>query len=64
MRNPDRIPTILTELAHFWTRPENHNLRLAQIIGNLASSAGWNSNDTYYLEDDELLSELQEANSY
>lgn len=55
MRDPNRIPVVLDELRRYWER--NPGLRLAQIIGNTASRAGY-SGGGYGMEDDTLLNNL------
>lgn len=55
MRDPKRIKRILKLLDEYWDRPGNHDLRLAQIIGNF--SVGLlkkDSRDTYHFEDDDF----------
>lgn len=56
MRNPDRINDILVELGVYWSR--NPDLRLGQIIGNMASPV----TDPYHYEDSLLLDALTVAN--
>ena len=48
-RDPDRIPKVLSALAHLWM--ENPDLRLGQIMGNASIS--------YYTEDNKALGELE-----
>lgn len=53
MRNPDRIPRLLSLLSRYWQA--HPDLRLGQIVGNLTprrhdGDPGW----TYYVEDDVL----------
>lgn len=57
MRDPDRINKILDDLEEYWK--ENPDLRLAQIIGNAGQENGYDK-DPYYMEDDELLSYLNQ----
>lgn len=57
MRDPNRIPVLLNEISRIWT--EHPEFRLSQIIGNVLPSKF--QNDSYYLEDDELLQLLKEV---
>lgn len=52
MRDPNRIPGILAELAVFWTK--HPGMRLGQIIAS-ADPHG----DAFYLEDDVLIKNLK-----
>tara|TARA_Y100000310_G_C20444120_1_gene697498 strand:+ start:491 stop:685 length:195 start_codon:yes stop_codon:yes gene_type:complete len=52
MRDPGRIYRIASYLTEVWRK--NPDLRLAQVISNAASLAGWENPDTFYLEDDKL----------
>ena len=51
MRDPNRIHQILSLLEEYWEK--NPDLRLCQIISNLAANTNF-STDSYYLEDDLL----------
>lgn len=51
MRDPDRIPKMLSEIEELWKK--NPDLRLCQLICNIKSG------DLYYLEDDELMKRLK-----
>ena len=59
MRNPERIPEVLKELEEFWK--QNPDWRLGQVISNLNYEimAG---NDSFYLEDTDLLELLKQKN--
>ena len=59
MRNPDRIPEILKELEEFWRQVPDW--RLGQVISNLNYEITGN-NDSFYLEDKDLLELLQQKN--
>lgn len=61
MRDVDRIEKILLELEIYWLSAGNQDLRLGQIITNLLPIG--NNNDIFYLEDQELLDLLREANN-
>lgn len=56
MRDPERITRILEFLRVIWSR--NPDLRLGQLLLNCAYP---NTDDIYYLEDDELLKRLEET---
>lgn len=56
-RNPDRIDTILDELKTYWKQVPD--LRLCQIIINVASLKPGLGSDPFYLEDDEFLKLLK-----
>lgn len=62
MRDPKRIPEILAELETYWTTPGHEDMRLGQVISNTAAAAGWPIPDTFYFEDDELLTALRAEN--
>lgn len=47
MRDPNRIPWLLEAVQRYWEK--NPDLRLGQIVGNMAKGT-----DPYYIEDDEL----------
>jgi uncharacterized protein YihD (DUF1040 family) len=54
MRDPDRIPRILSELQLIWQdRPD---LRLGQLLMNVFSEA---EEDLYYMEDDEIIRAIE-----
>lgn len=55
-RDPARIDIVLEEIRSYWHR--NPDLRLAQIVGNAASRAGY-GNGGYGMEDDVLLNNLR-----
>lgn len=57
MRNIDRIDPIILELTKVWY--SNPDLRLCQLLSNVAKKAGWKLDDLFYLEDDKLLAELK-----
>lgn len=57
MRDPERIPEIITLLHAAWTAYPD--LRLGQLICNIAEAGGWKSNDPFYVEDDVMLLGLQ-----
>lgn len=53
MRDPQRIPRLLSLLAQYW---EKHpDFRLAQIVCNLADQA-----DPYFVEDDHYIKHLEQ----
>jgi uncharacterized protein YihD (DUF1040 family) len=52
MRDPKRISNILTSIERFWRLYPD--LRLGQLLINVAYQSGWNNNDIFYLEDDIL----------
>jgi hypothetical protein len=54
MRDPARIPKLLSLLGAYWQKSGNQDLRLGQILGNFHSSK-----DVYFLEDDVLIEILQ-----
>lgn len=54
MRDPARIPRLLSLLERYWNLYPD--LRLAQIIGNFAPFS-----DTYHYEDDALIAALEAA---
>ena len=56
MRNPDRIKPMLIGLQIYW---EMHpDLRLCQMLSNIATIGGWKDKDLYYLEDEDLMKHL------
>lgn len=61
MRDVDRIEKILFELEFYWLSDGNQDSRLGQIITNLLPIGS--DNDIFYLEDQELLNLLREANN-
>lgn len=56
MRDLKRIEEVITQLREFWY--QNPDLRLGQILTILSKKT-----DVFYLEDDELIKRLKEANS-
>jgi uncharacterized protein YihD (DUF1040 family) len=50
MRDPNRIPEVLQEVALYWQK--HPDLRLGQLLGNF--------NVTYMTEDEELLERLRD----
>jgi len=54
MRDPVRIDKVLEVIKKYWKR--NHSMRLCQLLGNC-----FGFNDLYYVEDDELVKELENA---
>ena len=54
MRDPRRIDEVLNIIKIYW---EQHpDLRLCQLLSNIAVSNGWvEGNDLFYLEDDQLI---------
>lgn len=57
-RDPERIETVLEELEDYWS--DNPDLRLGQILSNISQKKGYK--DSFYIEDSELIEELQERN--
>ncbi len=55
MRDPNRIPRVLELLEKVWK--EVPDLRLGQLIENIARDMGWD--DAYCVEDDDLEKELR-----
>ena len=55
-RDPARIERILDLIKEYWSRPENNDSRLAQLISNFADRK-----DLYYFEDNLLEIQLKEA---
>jgi uncharacterized protein YihD (DUF1040 family) len=49
MRDPSRIPRLISMLESYWE--QNPDMRLCQIVSNLAIGTNFSS-DPYYLEDD------------
>ena len=37
---------------------KNPDMRLGQLVSNLAASAGWNGDDVFYIEDEQIEDEL------
>jgi uncharacterized protein YihD (DUF1040 family) len=61
MRNFDRIDSIILELANVWY--SNPDLRLCQLLSNVAVSAGRKHHaDLFYFKDEDLLRGLKELN--
>lgn len=58
MRNPDRIRPMLKQLELYWRA--NPDLRLGQIVSNMAASAG--SKDCFFTEDDKMMGILTAEN--
>lgn len=59
MKNIDRIDPIILELTKVWY--SNPDLRLCQLLSNVAISTGRKHHaDLFYFEDDELLKGLKE----
>jgi uncharacterized protein YihD (DUF1040 family) len=56
VRDPNRIPEILSVLSKVWYK--NPDFRLCQLIMNATGSI--RSYDPYYIEDEELLKKLKE----
>ena len=54
MRDPERIPSILARLEKLWT--DSPDLRLGQLLLNLDKQS---TVPLYYIEDDELLKQLE-----
>ena len=59
MRDRNRIPEILKELEKFWNQVPDW--RLGQVISNLSYETIGN-NDSFYLEDTDLLKALKKKN--
>jgi uncharacterized protein YihD (DUF1040 family) len=60
MRDPNRIEVILEAIKKYWK--ENPDLRLGQIVTNLAPNTGYDTcfhPNIYYLEDDDFLKSLE-----
>ena len=62
MRDPNRIPIILTELCKVWE--EHPDLRLGQLLVNAAHIAGWKNSDIFYVEDDQLRRGIEELDKW
>ena len=68
MRDPNRIPQVLKAIGTFWEKYPD--LRLGQIISNAHATwgvrndkgrlEGWDPNDVFYFEDDDLLKTIYE----
>ena len=58
-RDFNRIDVILNEIEIYWK--ERPDLRLAQIVSNIAKEHGYD--DVFYFEDNDLLNTLKEKNS-
>jgi uncharacterized protein YihD (DUF1040 family) len=52
MRDSKRISNILISIERFWRLCPD--LKLGQLLINVAWQSGWNNNDIFYLEDDLL----------
>jgi uncharacterized protein YihD (DUF1040 family) len=52
MRNPDRIKTILNKVGALWKKYPD--LRLCQLLFNAAKMSGWEDNDLFDIEDEQL----------
>lgn len=59
MRNPNRIPEVLKELEEFWKQVPDW--RLGQVISNFSYEL-MESNDPFYMEDEDLLEMLKQKN--
>lgn len=57
MRNPNRIPIILDLIKKEWER--NPDLRLGQLLSNVARLDGWHINDLFHYEDFRLQTALE-----
>jgi uncharacterized protein YihD (DUF1040 family) len=64
MRNPKRIEPLLKQIKELWQKYPD--LRLTQLLSNVAITGGWSDNDLYHLEDDKLSDAILkfELNSY
>lgn len=56
MRDPKRIKEILRTIERIWKKAPD--LRLGQLLENVAYTGGWKDKDLFYLEDGELYSYL------
>lgn len=56
MRDPKRIPEVLSAIEAYWT--QNPDMRLAQIIGNVNGAVRSHTVDPYHMEDDLFLQGL------
>jgi len=54
------IQAVLQELSDYWH--EKPELRLGQIVGNIAEGIRLKDNDPYYIRDDQMHSALVKAN--
>lgn len=61
MRDPTRIPVVLEEIRKAWS--QSPDLRLCQLLSNVARTSGWDDNDLFYLEDDQLRAGLRFENA-
>jgi uncharacterized protein YihD (DUF1040 family) len=52
MRDKKRIEPLLEQIKELWLK--HPDLRLTQLLSNVAITDGWKNNDLYYLEDDKL----------
>lgn len=57
MRDPNRIEPILNDLMIIWK--EHPELRLCQLLSNIAFAGGWKNNDLFYIEDDKIAEQLK-----
>jgi uncharacterized protein YihD (DUF1040 family) len=57
MRDEERILRLVAALQLYWV--DNPDLRLAQIVGNVAQQRGYGT-DPYYMEDREIERFLRE----
>ena len=57
-RDPERIDTVLDAIRVYWK--QNPDLRLAQIVGNAANSAGYPSGAAYFMEDPVLVANISD----
>ena len=61
MRDPKRIDVVLKQLRDYWI--EHPDLRLCQIVTNLASKSGFGpciAPNIYYLEDEAFINLIKE----
>lgn len=54
IRDPGRVDIVLEVIKKYWKR--NPSMRLCQLLGNCFAT-----NDLYFIEDDELVEELEKA---
>lgn len=52
MRDKNRIEPLLEQIKELWLKYPD--LRLTQLLSNVAITDGWKDNDLYHLEDDKL----------
>lgn len=60
-RDIHRIDAILAALEKFWKKPNRTDLRLGQIVANIAK-LDKNLDDSYCYEDKDLLAYLEKEN--